>query len=478
MDHHHHHHHHMPRTTGMNVAVVGGGISGLAVAHHLRSRGTDAVLLESSARLGGAVGTHALAGYLVEQGPNSFLDREPATRALAAALNLEGRIRAADPAAKRRYVYTRGRLRSVPASPPAFLASDILPLGARLRVAGELFSRRAPEGVDESLAAFGRRHLGHRATQVLLDAVQTGIYAGDVEQLSVAATFPMLVKMEREHRSLILGAIRAQKAQRQAALPAGTAPKLSGALSTFDGGLQVLIDALAASLGDAAHVGARVEGLAREDGGWRLIIEEHGRRAELSVAQVVLAAPAHATAKLLRPLDDALAALVAGIAYAPIAVVHLGFDAGTLPAPDGFGFLVPAEEQRRMLGAIHASTTFPFRAEGGRVLYSCMVGGARQPGLVEQDEDALAALAREELKALAGVTARPSFTRVFRWPLGIPQYNLGHLERVAAIDAALQRLPGLHLIGNAYKGVGLNDCIRNAAQLADALVAGNTSHAP
>ena len=452
----------------MNVAVVGGGISGLAVAHGLRSRGIDAVLLETSARLGGAVGTHARPGYLVEQGPNSFLDREPATRALAAALKLEGRIRAADASAKRRYLYTRGRLRLVPASPPAFLASDILPLGARLRVAGELFSRRAPEGVDESLASFGRRHLGRVATQVLLDAVQTGIYAGDVEQLSAAATFPLLVKLEREHRSLILGAIHAQKAQRKA-LPIGDAPALSGALSTFDGGLQVLIDALAASLGDAAHTGARVAGLTRVDGGWRLLVEEHGRRAELSASQVVLAVPAHVAAELLRPLDDALAAQVARIAYAPIAVVHLGFDAGALPAPDGFGFLVPSQEKRRLLGAIHASTTFPFRVEGGRVLYTCMVGGARRPDLVEHDEAELAALALEELRALAGVTATPTFTDVFRWQRGIPQYNVGHVACVAGIDAALQRWPGLHLTGNAYKGIGLNDCIRNAAQLADAL---------
>ncbi|WP_043709074.1 protoporphyrinogen oxidase [Corallococcus macrosporus] len=463
--------HHMPRTHLMNVAVVGGGISGLAVAHGLRSRGTAAVLLETSARLGGAVGTHARAGYLVEQGPNSFLDREPATRALAAALNLEGRIRVADASAKRRYVYTRGRLRSVPASPPAFLTSDILPLGARLRVMGELFSSRAPEGTDESLAAFGRRHLGPVATRVLLDAVQTGIYAGDVERLSVEATFPLLVKLEREHRSLILGAIHAQKAQARAKalLPPGDAPKLTGALSTFDGGLQVLIDALASSLGDAAHVGARVEGLTRVDGGWRLAVEEHGQRAELSASHVVLAVPAHVAAELLQPLDDALAAQVSRIEYAPIAVVHLGFDAGTLPAPDGFGFLVPFEEQRRLLGAIHASTTFPFRVEGGRVLYTCMVGGARQPDLVQRDEAELAALALEELRALAGVTARPTFTQVFRWPRGIPQYNVGHLERMAGIDAALQRWPGLHLAGNAYKGIGLNDCIRNAARLAAAL---------
>ncbi|MBZ4415017.1 protoporphyrinogen oxidase [Myxococcus sp. RHST-1-4] len=460
----------------MKVAVVGGGISGLAVAHRLRSRGRDAVLLESSARLGGAVGTHARDGYLVEQGPNSFLDREPATRELAAALNLEGRIRAADAAAKRRYVYTRGRLRAVPASPPAFLGSDILPLGAKLRVMGELFTGRAPEGVDESLAQFGRRHLGRMATEVLLDAVQTGIYAGDVERLSVAATFPPLVKLEREHRSLILGAIRTQKAQRKA-LPAGTGvtggtaapPKLSGALSSFEGGLQALIDALASSLGDVARVGAKVEGLERVEGGWRLMVEEHGRRSELTAEQVVLAVPAHVATRLLQPLDATLAAKVGEIEYAPIAVVHLGFDPGTTPAPDGFGFLVPRVEKRRLLGSIHVSTTFPFRVEGGRVLYSCMVGGARQPDLVKLDEAALVALAREELKALAGVTAAPSFTQVFRWPAGIPQYNVGHLERVAAIDVALQRWPGLHLTGNAYKGIGINDCIRNGALLGDAL---------
>ncbi|NMO14805.1 protoporphyrinogen oxidase [Pyxidicoccus fallax] len=463
----------------MKVAVVGGGISGLVIAYRLRSRGRDAVLLESSSRLGGAVGTRARDGYLVEQGPNSFLDREPATRELAAALNLEGRIRAADPAAKRRYVYTRGRLRSVPASPPAFLGSDILPLGARLRVMGELFTGRAPEGVDESLAQFGRRHLGRMATEVLLDAVQTGIYAGDVERLSVAATFPPLVKLEREHRSLILGAIRTQKAQRaqQKALPAGTGvtggtaapPKLSGALSTFEGGLQTLIGALTAALGDAARVGARVEGLERVEGGWRLAVEERGQRSELTAEQVVLAVPAHVATRLLHPLDATLAARVGEIEYAPIAVVHLGFDAGTTPAPDGFGFLVPSGEKRRLLGSIHASTTFPFRVEGGRVLYTCMVGGARQPELVKLEEPALAQLAREELKALAGVTATPSFSEVIRWPAGIPQYNVGHLERVAAIDAALQRWPGLHLTGNAFKGIGLNDCIRNGLQLADTL---------
>ncbi len=454
------------------IAVIGGGITGLALAYRLRARGKDAVVLEGDNRLGGNIQTMRRHGLVTEAGPNSFLDKEPATRELAAGVGVEELIRAAAPAAKARYLYTRGRLRAVPASPPTFLKSDLLPLGARLRVMAELFTRRPPEGMDESLGAFGRRHLGTRATSVLLDAVQTGIYAGDMEALSVGATFPLLTKLEREHRSLILGAIRTQGAQRKA-LAAGTggSRKLGGALSTFEGGMQTLVEGLARALGPAAHTGAKVEGLQASQGGWRVSVREHGRQAELLASKVVLATPAYVTTGLVRPLDERLAALVEGIAYAPIAVVHLGYAQGSTPPPDGFGFLVPGLEKRRLLGAIHASTVFPFRAEGGRVLYTCMIGGARQPELVSLDEEALVTLAREELKELAGVTASPIFTEVFRWKRGIPQYNVGHLERITSIDAALARLPGLHLAGNAYKGVGINDCIRNALALADVLAA-------
>jgi oxygen-dependent protoporphyrinogen oxidase len=452
------------------VAIVGGGITGLALAQRLRSRGKDPVVLEASARLGGNIQTRRRDGFWTETGPNGFLDKEPTTRELASGVGVEGLIRQADPAAKRRYLYTGGRLHAVPGSPPAFLKSGILPLGARLRVVAELFTGRVPAGVDESLGAFGRRHLGATATSVLLDAVQTGIYAGDMEALSVEATFPQLTKLEREHRSLILGAIRTQGAQRKA-LPegAGSAGKLRGTLSTFEGGLQTLVDALAQALGPAAHTQARVDGLVRADGGWRVSVHEHGRQAELSASHVVLATPAYVTAGLVRPLDEKLAGLVEGIAYAPIAVVHLGYAPGSTPPPDGFGFLVPGLEKRRLLGAIHASTVFPFRAEDGRVLYTCMIGGARQPDLVGLDEEKLVELAREELKELAGVTASPTFMEVIRWPRGIPQYNVGHMERVSAIDEALKRWPGLHLAGNAYRGVGINDCIRTAFALGDAL---------
>jgi oxygen-dependent protoporphyrinogen oxidase len=453
----------------MSVAIIGGGISGLALAHGLHSRGTGVTLLEAGPRLGGNIQSRHREGFITEAGPNSFVDREPTVRALAASLGIEGQLRTADPSAKRRYIYTRGRLRVVPMSPPAFLKSDVLPLGAKLRMMGELFTRRAPER-DESLADFGRRHVGPTATAVLVDAMQTGIYAGDVEALSVAAIFPKVVELERKHRSLVLGMARTQAAERKALPPGEGAPRPSGAVCSFDGGLQVLVDALARALGPVARTGVRVLGLRREGTGWRLTVEEHGQRSELSAAQVVLAVPAYVAAELLRPLDETLAARLEGIAYAPVAVVHLGFAPGSTPPPDGFGFLVPSLERRRVLGVIHASSTFPWRAEGGRILYTCMVGGAKRPELVEQDEEALVKLAREELRELAGVTAEPSFTEVIRWKRGIPQYNVGHLERVAAIDADVARLPGLHLTGNAYKGVSLIDCIRGAHELAGTLV--------
>ncbi|RKH16575.1 protoporphyrinogen oxidase [Corallococcus praedator] len=457
----------------MTVAVIGGGLSGLVLAHRLRSRGTAAVVLESSSRVGGNVQTRTEGGYLLEAGPNSFLDREPATRSLAEALGLETRIRPADAAAKNRYIFTRGALRAVPSSPPAFLKSDVISLSGRLRVLGELFSGRGPTGVDETLAQLGRRHLGREATTVLLDAFQTGIYAGDPEQLSAEATFPQLVKFERDHRSLILGAIRSQRAARKVAptptQEGGPKSKLTGLLSTFDKGLGVLVDALSASLGDAVRTDAKVEGLTRTADGWKLQVRERGQPVELLASQVVLATPSYVAADLLRPLDAPLASTLEGIGYAPMAVVHLGFAPGATAKPDGFGFLVPAVEGKAVLGTIHVSTTFPFRAEGGRVLLTCLMGGTRKPEVVARDEDALVALAREELKAMTGLTATPELTQVVRWPRGIPQYTVGHLGRVASLDERLKRWPGLHVTGNAYRGVGINDCIREATRLADAL---------
>ncbi len=456
----------------MSVVVIGGGLSGLALAWHLREAGADVTLYEGGPRLGGTLQTTARNGFLLESGPNGFLDQEPTVRQLAARLGLEERIRPAAPEATQRFIYTRGQLRAVPTTPPAFLGSDLLPLSARLRVLGELFSSRHEGGGDESLARFGRRHFGDVATTVLLDALQSGFYAGDVELLSAGATFPRLVELEREHRSLLLGLARSRQAppSLDGALDGGTG-RLTGTLCSFEGGLGTLVDALGASLGPAARVDARVEALTPSDGGWRVLVRESGRLLERRVRHVVLAVPAHAAARLLRPLDVALARPRESITYAPLALVHLGFAPGTTPPPEGYGFFVPAQEDRELLGALHISTLFPWRAEGGRVLYTCMLGGTRRPELVSLPEAELANLAREELHMLAGVVAPPVLTEVVRWKQAIPQYTVGHAERLARLEEQVARWPGLTLTGNAYQGVGMADCIRNAARLADRLLA-------
>jgi len=447
------------------IAIVGAGISGLSLAFELRSRGAPVVLLEASPRVGGTIRSSAEQGFLTEAGPNGFLDKEPATRALAASLGLTDQMRKADPAAKRRFIFTRGALREVPSSPGGFLKSDILPLGARLRVAGELFSRRARDPENETLATFARRHLGSTATSVLVDAMQAGIFAGDPEKLSLAAVFPKMREMERDHRSLILAMIRLQRQRKGTAVATETAGP-AGTLCSFEGGLETLTRALAAKLGAAVRLNTEVRSIARSGREWQLQISSAGRPETVAAEQLVLAVPSYLAARLLQPIDRALASELEGIDYAPICVVHLGYPRAEPAVPDGFGFLVPAQERLNILGAIFVSSVFPWRTEGRRSLLTCMVGGARQPELFGLEEAELVGSVRRDLERVLGLATAPSFQQVARWPRGIPQYNVGHLARVRRIEEAVSRLPGLTVTGNAYRGVGLNDCVRASTALA------------
>ncbi|MFL5318377.1 MAG: protoporphyrinogen oxidase [Myxococcaceae bacterium] len=442
----------------MTIAIVGGGVSGLSLAYELLERGKSVVLLESSGRPGGLVGSRTEGGFLVETGPNSILDREPAMRALVSSLGLQSRMRPASTVSKRRFVFLNGGVREVPGSPPAMIKSNVLSFGGKLRAMLEPFSGRGPADEDESLASFARRHLGKEATEKLVDAVQIGIFAGDPERLSASAAFPRLWELEQQHRSLVLGAMRSRKK--------GAGPP--GAMFTFDSGLQALTDELAIRVGDSLKLHAEVRALdCTEQDGWRLIVNERGREEHLEAEQLVLATPSYVASKLLHRLHPDLASELNEIQFAAVTVVNIGFAKSDLPAPvEGFGYLIPERERRKMLGAIYSSSVFPHRAPEEMILFTCLVGGARHPELAAQDDGGLLRDVRGELALALGVNADPKFVEIIRWPKAIPQYNVGHEARLMRMEKLVAQLPGLHLHGQSYRGVGLNDCVRASAGLA------------
>lgn len=448
------------------VAIVGGGIAGLSLAHALTSRQPSAhrevVVLEAAPRAGGNLQTELIDGFLCEWGPNGFLDSAPDTLALVREIGLEPRLQPSDDRARRRFLFRRGRLHQLPGGPAAFLASDLLSWRGKLRVAGEPFAPGPPAG-NETIHAFAARRIGREAADVLVDAMVSGIFAGDSRRLSLAACFPKMQQMEREHGSLVR-ALVARRRQRHR--PAGPVGAPAGRLTSFTGGVQELVDGLVRVLGPRVRTRAEVVAVAPTNDGppYRLTIADGST---LDADIVALAGGASRSARLVREWDTDLAAELDAIRAAPLAVVCLGFEAATLEHPlDGFGFLVPRGEGPRMLGALWDSSIYPGRAPGGRALIRVMTGGATDPNVMELDDDGLIALVRGELRTTMGVQAAPIMTHVFRHPVGIPQYEVGHLERLARIDARLALHPGLHVAGNAYRGVSINSCIAEAKQLA------------
>jgi len=444
----------MPNTP-LDCLVVGAGISGLASAWFLARRGFSVRVLEAASEPGGVMHSVRDGGFLVETGPNSTLARGGAFDEIVRGLGLAPELLAANPAASRRYVVQHGAPVALPGNPLAFLTTPIFSLGAKLRIFTEPFHRRAD--AEETIAQFVRRRLGPEFLDWAIDPFVSGVYAGDPERLSVRAAVPKIYALEAQHGSLIVGAL--------SRLLHGCAggPQPGGRLVSFRGGMQTLPAAIARELGARVVPGAAVTGLARAGGGW--IVQAAGR--EHRARQVVLALPAHAAAKLLEPLSAPAARELAAIVYAPIAAVGLGFRRAQIRhALDGFGVLIPRRENRKTLGVLFSSTLFPGRAPEGHALLTAFIGGARHPGIAQADDESVIAQMLADLRSLLDIEGAPVMTRVTRWARAIPQYELGHLERLARLDSALAALPGLHLRANYRDGISVADCVQNAQALA------------
>jgi oxygen-dependent protoporphyrinogen oxidase len=434
------------------VVIVGAGLSGLSVAFRLRQARPDVelVLLETERRGGGKVGTEWRDGFRVETGPNGFLDSKPGTRQLCRDLGLDDRLLAAsDGSRKNRYVFVRDRLHKLPASPLGIFTTPLLSLRGKLALLGEPFRRRRKHA-DESVAAFARRRFGTEAADVFVDALVTGIHAGDPERLSVRAAFPRLAQFEAEKGSVLRGFLSASKQR--------TSPTR---MWSFRDGLQALVDALVEHA--PITTGVSVKRLEQVGPRWAL----HGDgRDRWDADAVVLACPAYAQAAALADLDAAIADDLAAIAYNRVAVVALGYRQADVPAFDGFGYVAPQNTRRDVLGVQWCSSIFPDRAPPGFVLWRALCGGTGRPDVFDRDDESLGRTCHAELRHTLGVRGEPVFRRVVRWPRAIPQYQLGHLDRVARIEAAAARWPGLFLAGNALHGIAMNDVTERAELVA------------
>ncbi len=486
------------------IVVIGGGIGGLAAAHHLcelraqisstsDTPNSEVLLLEASPRLGGTIRTEQRDGFLLEAGPDSFISEKPEAVALAGRLGISSRLIETRDEHRRSFVVRGGRLHPTPEGfqllAPSrlwpFVTTPIFSWRGKARMACDLvLPRRRANGnghAEESLAAFVRRRFGQEALERMAQPMVGGIYTADPEQLSLRATMPRFLEMERAHRSLIwamwktahAGGGRNARARQTERAASGARYSL---FLSFDEGMKTLVDALAARLpNDSARLNTRAESLTFNAQAQRWTITTNTGET-INADAVCLALPAYAAARLLREVDAQLADELDGITYASTATVNLAFKRESIPhALDGFGFVMPFIERRATLACTFSSVKFAGRAPDGHVLLRAFVGGALQPEMFALDDEQMTDAVRQDLRELLGIKDAPLFSFVAKWQRSMPQYHLGHLERIGRIRARLQNYPTLRLAGNAYTGAGLPDCIRSGESAAVELLSARNS---
>jgi len=458
------------------VAVVGGGIAGLAAAHRLVELDSDCHirLFDERPRLGGVLETVHEQGFQVEQSADNFITTLPYALELCRRLGLSGELVQTNPECRQTYVVHRGRLHMLPdgflmMAPTRLWPLAITPLlspWGKLRAAMEYFLPARKDNVDESMAAFATRRLGRETFQRLVEPLVGAVYAADVERLSLNATLSRFRDMEREHGSLIR-AMRRQMALRRSAHRKETESGARYSLfMTLRGGLGTLVDAVAARLpSGSVQLTSPVDRLDRLPGGaWRV----HSGSTEETFDAVILATPSYVAARLLSPLDAELGGLLGQIEHAGTAIVSLGFDRAQIAHPlAAAGAVIGRVEKSPILAVSFSSRKYPHRAPPGKEVLRVFVGGARAPEMAEMQDGRLVATVLGELRPLLGISGNPVYVRTAHWPRTMPQYHVGHVELVAQIESRIATLPGLALAGNAYHGVGIPDCIHGGEQAAE-----------
>ncbi len=459
------------------VVIIGGGISGLATAYAVEQLARQAELevetlvLEKQQRSGGKIWSIQEEGYLCEWGPNGFLDNKPMTLDLCKSLEINDQLLRSDDNARKRFIYADSTLHRLPENGPSFLQSKLISWPGKFRLAYEMLVPKRIDPSDETLAEFGRRRLGEEALNKLIAPMVSGIFAGDPETMSLKSCFPKIYQLEQEHGGLIKAMVKLAKkkhADKKAGKVVSSAAGPGGVLTSFNQGIQQLTDGVVAALDGQLQTGSQVLRIDQKQGGYLLTLD-NGQQIEAEI--VVSAAPAYAAAAMLEELTPKAAELLREIPYATMNVVCFGYQRERIARDlDGFGYLIPKAEGKQILGTLWDSSIFPNRAPEGHVLLRSMMGGATNPEAIELSEDEVKQRTIGDLKEIMGIDAEPDFVRIFRHQHAIPQYTRGHAKRLLGIGDALQGQPDLLLTGNAFFGVGLNDCVNSSNLTAEKVI--------
>ncbi len=455
----------------IRIAIVGGGISGLAAAFALeeprRAAAVEYTLYESLPRLGGVLRTEHIDGCVVEAGPDSFISEKPWAADLCRALGLGDHLIGSNDVDRKTYILVRGRLIPMPDGLMFMVPTKILPTGfsalfswgTKLRMAREFFHPPHTASGDESVASMVERHYGAEMVDRLADPLLSGVYGGEAANLSVRAVLPRFAEMERNHGSLGRAMLAARKKMRTAGNK--FAPPL---FTSLKNGMQQLVETLVPRLNQASLLtNAAVQSIQPEGEGWSVKAGAHSARFDA----VILALPTNATAQLLLNCSPDLSAELSGVGYSSSITVVLGYDRQVRQSlPPGFGFLVPRSEGKQLLAATFVHNKFPHRAPDDRALLRCFFAGSNADKVWPLSGDAIIAVVRNELQQILGLRSEPLFARVYKWKAAMAQYGVGHLERLERIARLRTQLPGLALAGNGYRGIGVPDCIRSGQEAA------------
>lgn len=449
----------------MKVGIIGGGISGLAAAFWLtRVEGVQVTLLEKASRLGGCIDTSSEGGYILEAAANGFLDSKPHTIQLINDAGLGHKLLRSNDAARKRFIMRYGRLLKVPDGGGAFLSTDLLTFKGKLRLIGELFVPQKKGDYDEPIGEFAVRRLGQEAADYMIDPLVSGIFAGNPAKLSLKSAFPLIYNLENEYGGLFKGLIKKPKKKKKSG-PAGP----GGILTSYENGLFELITDLAAKAkegGAEIITESAIEEVVKTENGFKV----KASTGEYEFDRLISTAPAYEAKNYFKPLDGELAEIMASIYYSPTFVVGLVFNENDIKDNlDGFGYLVPSKENRKILGGLYDSSIYPTRKKDGTKQIRVFLGGDTDKGrsYLDKTDEELKEAALSDIKDTVGVTGKPIFEKVFRWTHALPQYHSGHTVKVLKADAIADKIGGLYLAGNVLHGVALNDTTKRSFEVAE-----------